>query len=460
MNIDIVIVVIFLAVLIGVGFLPSKESVQGKDGFLLGGRNVGLWTFVFTNVATWYGGILGVGEYSYRYGISNWVTQGLPYYCFAIIFGIYIVKRVRQSNSITIPERITAQYGRRIGILSAVLVFILTSPAPYLLMTALIISHLFNISLLPAMIGISLSVGVFLLYGGLKSDIFTDVFQFFVMFIGFLIILSILVPNYGGISFLKQNLPSTHFSFTGGKSYLYIMVWWLIALWTFADPGFFQRTQAAATTSIAKKGIIISVAFWFLFDFLTNSIGLYSRALYPNLQNPSISYLVLADGALGAGIRGIFYAAMLATILSTYNSFLFISGTTFSFDIVGKVLKRKVSIRVLIGSGMLISSLISILLITRIPSVIDIWYTIGSLVIPPLFFPVIGSYFPKYSLSKEITLTQMIISFAGGFIWYILLQNNLLGESFSYIEPMLIGLACGVLVQALGLISRRNKSID
>src|SRR5207249_12267570 len=43
--------------------------------YLVAGRRVTLPAFVATVVATWYGGILGVGEYSYRYGISNWRSE-------------------------------------------------------------------------------------------------------------------------------------------------------------------------------------------------------------------------------------------------------------------------------------------------------------------------------------------------------------------------------------------------
>ena len=49
-----------------------------------------------TLVSTWYGGILGVGEFSYRYGISNWVIQGVPYYVFALFFAFLLAKRIGQ----------------------------------------------------------------------------------------------------------------------------------------------------------------------------------------------------------------------------------------------------------------------------------------------------------------------------------------------------------------------------
>ena len=46
-------------------------SARGSSAvdYLVAGRRVTLPAFVATLVATWYGGILGVGEYSYRYGV-------------------------------------------------------------------------------------------------------------------------------------------------------------------------------------------------------------------------------------------------------------------------------------------------------------------------------------------------------------------------------------------------------
>ena len=51
---------------------------RGAAEYLVMGRTLALPAFVATLVSTWYGGVLGVGEYSYRYGISNWLVFGLP----------------------------------------------------------------------------------------------------------------------------------------------------------------------------------------------------------------------------------------------------------------------------------------------------------------------------------------------------------------------------------------------
>lgn len=454
MNVDIFIILLFFVLLLASGFLANrKQAGSGEDAFLLAGRSVKLWPFIMTNVASWYGGILGVGEFSYRYGLVNWFTQGVPYYLFSILFALFFIDRIKGSGAATIPARIEMKYGRKVGLISAIFVFILTSPAPYLFMAAIILSHLFPLSLVVSSIILCSIVGAFLVWGGFQSDVFTDIFQFFVMFAGFFLILAVLVPKYGGLHFLQTNLPASHFTVTGGNSILYVVVWWLIALWTFVDPGFYQRTQSAVSTSVAKKGIIISVAFFFLFDFLTNSVGLYARALFPQLPKPSESFLVLADSVLGVGLRGFFYAAMFATILSTMNCFLFISATTFSYDILGlhKHPRTKGNVRLYIALGIVLSALLSIAITMKIPSVIDIWYTIGSLVLPGLFFPLLGTYFPKFAIPRGVTILQMLLSECAGIAWYVLRGSGVLSAGLQEIEPMLVGIGVGIVVQLITL---------
>ncbi|MCH8548089.1 MAG: hypothetical protein LAT80_04375, partial [Balneolaceae bacterium] len=59
-------------------WLSWKKGVgeESEENFLLSGRKVTLPAFVATLVSTWYGGILGIGEWSYQFGISQWLILG------------------------------------------------------------------------------------------------------------------------------------------------------------------------------------------------------------------------------------------------------------------------------------------------------------------------------------------------------------------------------------------------
>ena len=186
---DIAVILIFSVILLLIGFYSGKKTKNDADDYLLSGRKVGLLLFVLTTVSAWYGGILGVGEFTYRYGIVSWFTQGFPYYLFAFLFAIFFAKKIREASLFTIPDKLSDTYGKKAGLVSAVLVFILVSPAPYLLMTASLISLIFNINIIYSL-GISLVLSLsYLFKGGFRSSVYTDSFQFFVMFIGFILIL-------------------------------------------------------------------------------------------------------------------------------------------------------------------------------------------------------------------------------------------------------------------------------
>lgn len=109
---DGILVLGYFAGVLYIGYRAAARRIGDSDDFFLAGRTLTLPLFVATLVSTWYGGILGVGEFSYRYGISNWVVFGLPYYVFAAIFALALAKRIRNTNLATIPDKLEASYGR------------------------------------------------------------------------------------------------------------------------------------------------------------------------------------------------------------------------------------------------------------------------------------------------------------------------------------------------------------
>jgi len=457
-TLDIIIILLFFSLLLIIGFISSRNTISTSEDYLLSGRKIGLFLFVLINVSTWYGGIIGVGEFTYRYGLVSWFTQGLPYYFFAFLFALFFAGKIRAASLFTIPDKLEEVYGKKVGLLSALIVFILVSPAPYLLMAANLISIVFDINIIIALVIALILSASYLIKGGFRSNVYADAFQFFVMFAGFIVILVVSIFSFGGFDFLQKNLPETHLSITGGTSPAFITVWFLIALWTFADPGFHQRCYAAKSGEIAKKGILISIIFFALFDFLTTSTGLYAKAVLPNLSKPMMAYPLFAEKVLGSGLKGIFYAAMFATIISTLNSFLFLSATTISRDFIFRVNKnsKEEKIKSYTVIGIIISGIISILIAYFIPSVVEIWYTIGSLFIPGIILPVISAYYPKLRIASKLIITEILFAISFGMMWFYF-RSTFIGI-LSEIEPMIVGLIAAILIHTFGLL-RKSVSL-
>lgn len=456
-TVDILIIVSFFISVLIIGMIPAFKKGDSDEGFLLSGRKVGLLLFILTNVSTWYGGILGVGEFTYRSGLLSWVTQGLPYYVFALLFAFLFAGKIRNASLFTIPDKLEKSYGSKVGILSALFIFILVSPAPYILMIGSLIKLIFDIELVWALIIAAIFSSVYLIKGGYKSDLYTDVLQFFIMFIGFIIIVVVSIKDVGGIEYLTNNLPKEHLQFSGGASSLYILVWFLIALWTFADPGFHQRCYAAKDGNTAKWGIIISVLFWLLFDFLTTTTGLFAKALLPDLSNPVLAFPLYAEKILGSGLKGIFYAALFATIISTANSFLFISGTTFGRDFVQKFKNRNSTIDLVmyVRIGIVVSVIISVILALTVQSVIGLWYLIGSFCLPGIIFLIFGAYYKKLAIDSTYAFAEIIAGSSGSIVWHFVREEFDIG-SLSVIEPMLVGLLTALVVHLIGMLKRKE----
>jgi len=447
---DFSVLILYVGLLIGFGFYRTKQAGKDPEEFLLAGRKLSLPGFVVTLVATWYGGILGIGENTYSYGIQTWFIFGLPYYVFAILFAFLIAGRINETKFISIPDQFHGRFGKTAGVVSALYILFLASPAPYILSIGILLQFTtglsFGLSLLMAT-GLSLS---YIWIGGFKAVVRTDGLQFGFMFVGFLLLLIFSMKSSGPISELV--LPVSHLNITGGASIQYIVVWFFIALWTFVDPGFYQRCAAAKSPQTAKKGILISIGFWFIFDMLTLSSGLYAKALL-TAGDPLFAYPRLGAMVLPPLAYGIFITGLLATIMSTIDSLGLISAITFGRDILWRIqsptstdkLKWNNESTMFVRKGLIITAFIALILAFSIPSVVKLWYGLGSILVPGLVLPFLISF--KNKRPKENILLMMVSPVLVSIFW-ILLGKLLNGYPFG-LEPFYPGILTSVLVYAI-----------
>lgn len=455
--IDVVLILAYVAGVLVIGFKAAKRATGDADDFFLAGRTLTLPFFVATLVSTWYGGILGVGEFSYRFGLSNWFVLGVPYYLFAAIFALTLAAKVRGTNLATIPDKLEAAYGRPVALAGAVLTFVLVTPAAYVLMLGILVQLLFGLNLTLSVVAATLVTVVYLHSGGFRSGIWVNAFEFILMFLGFAVMVFMAVETYGGLSFIEAGVPERHLTWHGGNSWQYIAVWFFIALWTLVDPAFHQRCYAARDGATARKGILVSILFWFCFDALTTVTGLYARAALPGLEEPMFSYPLLAEAVLPPVAKGLFVIGLLATIMSSLSSMMFISAMTVGKDLVGRWRggSPETSGRwTRIGLGL--SAAFAIALALLLPSVVTIWYTIGTTIIPGLLVPVLAGYFDALKIRPGYALAAMLL---GWLTSTASLVQGLLASDGAYwfgVEPMVPGLAVSLVVWGLGRLRFRS----
>ncbi len=452
--VDLAIIGAYLCGVFVVGFASNRFRSTSVD-YLLAGRSLTTPVFVMSLVSSWYGGILGVGEFSYRYGISNWVVQGVPYYVFAFLFAFLLAKRIRATNLATIPDKLHDAYDAKTSLLGAFLTFLLMTPAPYLLMVAVLLQIVTGWSLLWCIVAGTFATTVYLFLGGLRSDVHANVYEFFLMFIGFAVILPFCFLRFGGWDFLVQHLPPLHLTWNGGNSLQFVLVWFFIALWTLVDPAFHQRCYAARSGEVARRGVLISILFWCFFDFMTATAGLYARAALPRLPEPMMAYPALAEAILPPVAKGLFFVGMLASIMASLNTLSFVSATTIGRDVVWRALgkRRDVDENRYTQWGLLGTGLLSITLAYAIPSVIQLWYDIGTAIIPGLLVPLVTSYFDRWRVGPRYAFLSMLGGWLTATVWLAVGWSQQLGASGSYplgIEPMYPGLAVSVVFWGIG----------
>lgn len=456
-TLDYAIILAYLAALVYLGIKRRAGKEESAAGFILGGRMLTLPAFVATLVSSWYGGILGVGEYSYRFGLSNWLVFGVPYYLAAFLFAIFLAKKARKAEVLTIPDRLNMVYGRSTAVAGSVILFLMTLPGAYILMLAVLIKFLLGWPLWQgAVVGTIFSL-FYVHLGGFRSVVRTDILQFALMFLGFIVLFVTLITGYGGLDVIKNSVPANHLTWHGGNSTGFIAVWYVIALATLIEPAFYQRCYAARSESIAKKGIFISILFWIGFDFMTTSCGLYARALLPDLTDPISSFPALAAEVLPAGLLGLFALALLSTVMSTVDSYSFLAASTFSRDIIWRVFKiPEKEITYYTRIGLILSALLALAAALYFESIVDIWHHLGSVGTPALLVPLFFAFYGKRLMRSGIALASIIISGGLSFAWLLSGYLSASGEYWLGIQPIFPGLIVSISFHLFG--SKRVKN--
>jgi SSS family solute:Na+ symporter len=428
----------------------SDSEKMGALELLLMGRRLTLPLFIATLVATWYGGIFGVTALAFEKGIFNFLTQGIFWYLSYFIFAIFLVKRIRHHEVLSLAELARHLVGPKAEKVTALLNFLNLLPLAYTISLGLFLQALFGGNLfINTVIGVSI-VTLYSLWGGFRAVVFSDVVQFFFMILAVLLIVFFSWMQLGSPLWLVENLPATHLDITGGEPLSAIFIWGFIALSTLVDPNFYQRCLAAKNERVARKGIIISIGIWFLFDCCTTLGALYARAAIPD-ANPQNAYLQYAVQMLPHGIRGLVLAGILATILSTLDSYLFNASTCVSYDLFNLKERFKNWHHHL---ALISVSTISVIAGSHFEgNVVEVWKTLGSFSAATLLFPLMTSQLFPGKISDRRFCWAVALGCLGVVSWKT--YNYL--YAFSDIDEFYIGLLLTSVPLLPGILQKKHS---
>ena len=426
--VDIAIIALYFAMVLGIGFYLKRYTKTGED-FFLAGREMTMWVAGLSFVAANLGSLelMGWAAAAYQYGIlaAHWYWIGaIP----AMLFlGLVMMPFYYISKTHSVPGYLKLRFGEPARALSAISFALMT-----LLMSGI---NMYSMALvMKVVLGwdihfsiwvSSLTVAVYVVLGGLLSAIFNEVLQFFLIWLGALLISIIGLVEAGGWSGVVANIHRRfpgqdfthmwkglgHFSSNPMGIHWTGIVFGLgciisFGYWT-TDFLVVQRILAAKDLRAAKMGPIIGAGFKMMVPFIVILPGLLGLALLPEhlvgeaqaVATGGHSYnevlpLMLARYC-GPGLLGLGITALIAGFMSGMAGNVSAFATVWTYDIYRALIKKRASDEHYVSMGRwctILGVLLSVgtaYVVMQFLSIMDYVQALFSFFIAPLFGTVI-----------------------------------------------------------------------
>ncbi|HMF36449.1 MAG TPA: sodium:solute symporter family protein [Isosphaeraceae bacterium] len=372
---DIVIIVAYFAMVLGIGWYLKRQTQTGED-FFLAGREMTAWiaglSFLSANLGSLE--LMGWAGAASQYGIlaTHWYWIGaIP----AMLFlGIVMMPFYYISQTHSVPGYLQLRFGedsRAFAAISFAFMTILMSGVNMFAMAKVmkvILGWDMNFSILVS----SLTVAAYVALGGLKSAIFNEVLQFVLIWAGAMLIPILGLLDAGGWANLQTKIAER----MGGADYTHAwrtlgsfqdnpmgIHWtgivfglgWVISFgyWT-TDFLVVQRVLSAKDLRSAKMAPIIGAAFKMMVPFIVIlpgllGIGLLDMTLYPEDQTPAGGHSynevlpIMMGRYFGPGLLGLGITALIAGFMAGMAGNVSAFATVWTYDIYRAFIKQDAS---------------------------------------------------------------------------------------------------------------------
>jgi len=444
--VDLVIIVFYFALVLAIGLYLKEQANTGED-FFMAGREMTAWVaglaFLSANLGSLE--LMGWAGNSYKYGIlaAHWYWIGaIPSMLFLalVMMPFYHICKTH-----SVPGYLKLRFGQGAQALSSISFALMTVLMSGINMYAMavvmrvVLGWDINFSIWVS----SITVAVYVALGGLRSAIFNEVLQFFLIWAGALLIPIMGLVEAGGWNGLKakilQNLTEQNVPNPGSYTHLWstlgnfndnpMGINWVgivfglgaviaMGYWT-TDFLVVQRVLAAKDLRSAKLAPIIGAGFKMCVPFIVILPGLLGLALLRDPHTGSLLRLVPGDLAwsdagraqglhsydevlplmlaryCGPGLLGLGVTALIAGFMSGMAGNVSAFATVWTYDIYGALINKNASdeFKVKMGRAItLIGVAVSIgtaYLVMHAQSIMDYVQALFSFFIAPLFGTVI-----------------------------------------------------------------------
>ncbi len=298
--VDIAIIAIYFAIVLGIGFYLKNYAKSGDD-FFLAGREMTAWVAGLSFISANLGALelMGWAAATYQYGILavHWYWIGaIP----AIIFlGLVMMPFYYISKTHSVPGYLQLRFGEPTRALSGISFAFMTVLMSGINMyaMALVMKVVLGWNIHFSIWVSSITVAVYVALGGLFSAIFNEVLQFFLIWLGALLIPILGLVETGGWSGLVARI---HQNFPQGD---YIHLW--------RDLGHFADNPMGIhwTGIVFGLGFVISFGYWNT-DFLVVQRIFAAKDIRAAKMAPiigsyfkmAVPFTVILPGLLGLGL--------------------------------------------------------------------------------------------------------------------------------------------------------------
>ena len=432
---DIAIIAIYFAMVLGIGFYLRRFTKRGED-FFLAGREMTAWVAGLSFVSANLGALelMGWAAATYQYGIlaAHWYWIGaIP----AMLFlGIVMMPFYYISKTHSVPGFLQLRYGESARALAATMFTFMTLFMAGIDMyaMALVLKVVLGWDIHFSIWVSSITVAVYVALGGLFAAIFNEVLQFFLIWLGALLIPILGLIETGGwsglVARIHQNFPQgdyTHLWSTMGSAANNPMgIHWTgivfglgfvisFGYWT-TDFLVVQRILAAKNLRAAKMAPIIGSFFKMAVPFIVIVPGLLGLAVLTDhsghlLRLVAASSEAAKNGAptynevlplmlaryCGPGLLGLGITALIAGFMSGMAGNVSAFSTVWTYDLYRSFFKRNAPDEHYVKMGRwctILGVLISIgtaYLVMQFASIMDYVQALFSFFIAPLFATVV-----------------------------------------------------------------------
>ena len=209
--------VIYMAIVIGIGVIYAKRANQNSEEYYLGGRSLGPWVTAMSAEASDMSGwlLMGLPGVAYWCGLADaaWTAIGLAigtYFNWLIVSKRLRRYSVRAGNAITLPEFFSNRFREKkkaIMLLAAVfiLIFFTVYAASCFVTCGKLFSTLFDAPYVSMMILGAAFVLIYTILGGFLAESASDFMQAIVMIVALTVIVVISTVKAGGLGAVLAN---------------------------------------------------------------------------------------------------------------------------------------------------------------------------------------------------------------------------------------------------------------